>query len=222
MVVGGLEADGERVGLAAVTLRVVGAGLGRTGTMSLKLALERLLGGPCYHMLEVFPRPDHLKAWHDAVKGAPPDWNELFDGFVAAVDWPEAAYWKQVSDAFPDAVILLSTRPAAEWWRSFDKTIAENFRRQPPPGAEQFLAMVTDLLYERFTPDALDEAGAIRAYEAHNEHVRATAAPERLVEWQPGDGWEPLCAALGTDVPDEPFPHTNTTEEFRSRFGLST
>jgi hypothetical protein len=205
-----------------VTLRVVGAGLGRTGTMSLKLALERLLGGPCYHMLEVFPRPDHLAAWHAATGGQTPDWNALFDGFVAAVDWPVAAFWEEVAAANPDAVVLLSVRPADEWWRSFDKTILENFRREAPPGAEPFLAMVTDLLYKRFTPGALDEAEAKRAYEAHNEHVRATVPASRLVEWRLGDGWQPLCDALGVDVPDEPFPHTNTTAEFRARFGIET
>jgi hypothetical protein len=203
-----------------VTLRVVGAGLGRTGTLSLKLALERLLGGPCYHMLEVFPRPDHLAAWHAAVEGTPPDWDTLFSGFVAAVDWPVAAFWSDISDAFPDAPVLLSTRPAADWWRSFDKTIAENFRHEPPPGAEPFFAMVTDLLHRRFTAGALDESVATQAYEEHNARVRAAVPSERLVEWQPGDGWEPLCSALGVDVPDEDFPHTNTTAEFRARFGL--
>jgi hypothetical protein len=205
-----------------LTLRVVGAGLGRTGTMSLKLALERLLGGPCYHMLEVFPRPDHLAAWHAAAKGTTPDWDTIFEGFVAAVDWPAAAFWPDIAEAFPEAAVLLSTRPAQEWWRSFDKTIAENFRREVPPGAEPFLGMVTDLLHERFTPTPLDESAAVCAYEEHNARVRAAVPAARLIEWQPGDGWEPLCSALQIDVPDEAFPHTNTTAEFRARFGIET
>jgi hypothetical protein len=205
-----------------MTLRMVGAGLGRTGTMSLKVALEKLLGGSCYHMVEVFPRPDHLDAWRRAVRDELPDWKEMFDGFVAAVDWPVAAFWDDIAAAFPDAKILLSTRPTTDWWRSFDKTILENFRRKPIPGAEPFFAMVTDLLRMRFTPDPLDEAEATTAYEAHNERVRRTATSDRLVEWHPGDGWQPLCAALGVEMPDEPFPHTNTTAEFRARFGVDT
>jgi len=205
-----------------VSLRVVGAGLGRTGTLSLKLALERLLGAPCYHMLEVFPRPDHLETWNRAVHGEPVDWTTLFDCFVAAVDWPMCAFWRDIADAFPAATILLSSRSGDDWWRSFDKTIAENFRRDPIPGGEKFHGMVTALLQRTFTPNPLDEAEAVRAYERHNEEVRKEAPPDRFVEWHPGDGWEPLCAALDVAIPDEPFPHTNTTEEFRSRFGLET
>src|SRR6266566_10081202 len=99
-----------------MTLRVIGAGMGRTGTMSLKLALERLLGGPCYHMVEVFPRPAHFGLWTAAGRGKPTDWHALFDGFVAAVDWPAAAFWKEIADAFPEAIILLSTRDSESWW----------------------------------------------------------------------------------------------------------
>lgn len=205
-----------------MALRVVGAGLGRTGTLSLKLALERLLGAPCYHMLEVFPRPEHLEAWNLAVQGEPVDWDWLFDGFVAAVDWPVCAFWRELAAAFPSAIILLSSRSSDDWWRSFDKTILENFRRDPLPGTERFHAMVTGLLHRQFVSNPLDETEAVRAYELHNDDVRRTAPPGRLVEWHPGDGWKPLCTALDVDIPDEPFPHTNTTAEFRSRFGLQT
>src|SRR5207237_6118209 len=93
-----------------MTLRVVGAGVGRTGTMSLKLALERLIGAPCYHMLEVFPRPAHFGLWTAAARGKPVDWNALFAGFAAAVDWPASAFWPELAAAFPDSIILLSTR----------------------------------------------------------------------------------------------------------------
>src|SRR4051794_5706615 len=105
-------------------LQVVGAGLGRTGTHSLKIAIEQLIGGPCYHMMEVFGRPDDVPIWQDAVDGKPVDWSSFPEGFAAAVDWPAAAFWKELSEANPDAVILLSTRSSADaWYKSASNTI---------------------------------------------------------------------------------------------------
>lgn len=203
-------------------LRVVGAGLGRTGTLSLKLALERLLGGPCYHMLEVFARPEHVELWAAAHRGDLPDWDALFDGFVAGVDWPVGAYWEPLSEAFPDALILLSVRDPDSWWTSASNTIFEPFLGDDPRGGgadgdEDPLAMPREMLERRFTPDFRDPAAAKAAFSAHLAHVRTTAPPERLLEWRAGDGWSPICAALGLDVPEEPFPHVNSTEEFRGR-----
>ncbi|KAA1424249.1 hypothetical protein F0U47_18575 [Nocardioides antri] len=74
--------------------------------------------------------------------------------------------------------------------------------------------MFSEVLAARFTPDARDPEEAKAAYERHNAHVRATVPPDRLVEWSPGDGWEPLCAALGLPVPDEPFPRVNTKADW--------
>ncbi len=203
-----------------MTLRVVGAGLGRTGTMSLKLALETLLGGPCYHMLETFVRPDHISMWRDAIAGKTPDWDELFDGFVACVDWPAAAFWRELSEKYPDAPILFSVRDADSWWTSADRTILDGaFRRFTGPADDPWHAMVTELFRETFTESFLDEDEAKAAFERHNETVRREGPAGRLVEWTPGDGWEPLCSALGVPVPDEPFPHVNTTDEFRGRAG---
>jgi hypothetical protein len=203
-------------------LKVVEAGLGRTGTHSLKLALERLLGEPCYHMLEVFGRPDHVGVWHQAALGQMPDWDAVFTGYGEAVDWPAAAFWQEMSDAYPDALILLSTRDSAGWWRSCDNTIFEVFRKADDTMPAEWTAMIKELFRSRFAGDTSDQAAAIAAYERHNEHVRATAPADRLVEWQPGDGWAPLCEALGVAIPDEPFPHVNTTAEFRAMVGLDT
>src|SRR5690349_5268057 len=108
----------EHIAGGAMTVRVVGAGLGRTGTTSLKVALEDLLGGPCYHMLAVRERAGDPDAWGDAYDGRLPDWRAFFDGYAAVVDWPAAPFWREISEAFPDAVILLSTRDADDWWRS--------------------------------------------------------------------------------------------------------
>ncbi len=196
-----------------MTLRVVGAGLGRTGTHSLKFALEKLLGGPCYHMAEVFPRPDHVNAWLAAANGTLPDWHALFAGFHAAVDWPMASYWEEIASAFPDAIILHSVRDAEAWWKSASTTIFPTIDAAPEP----WRTMVRRVFATRFTPDIHDREAAIAAYEAHNERVRRLAPPARLVEWRAGDGWAPLCRALRIPVPDEPFPHVNTTEEFLGR-----
>ncbi|HEY0486691.1 MAG TPA: sulfotransferase [Mycobacteriales bacterium] len=202
-----------------MTLQVIGAGMGRTGTNSLKLALERLLGAPCYHMREVFTHPEHVPVWHAAVRGEPVDWDALFEGYAATVDWPAAAFWPELVRAYPDALVLLSVRDTADaWWRSADATIFQGLRREPPAdaGPAEWHAMVRELLAHRFTPDLDDAAAAMAAYEQGNAAVRAGVPAERLVEWRTGEGWEPLCAALGLPVPDEPFPHTNTTAEFQA------
>jgi hypothetical protein len=202
-----------------MTLRVVGAGLGRTGTHSLKIALEQLLGGPCYHMLEVFGRPDDIPVWHRAVDGEMPDWNAFLSEYRAAVDWPASAFWRELADANPDAVILLSMREDAEtWWRSASRTIF--LRVDQDDISDEFRSMWETFAAARFTPDWRDADAAMAAYERHNAEVRAAAPPGRLVEWQPGDGWEPLCASLGVPVPDEPFPEVNTSAEFRGRTGM--
>jgi hypothetical protein len=205
-----------------MALQVVGAGIGRTGTMSLKLALERLLGSPCYHMRELFEQWDCVTTWRDAIDGKPVDWERLFEGYAACVDWPAAAFWPELAEFYPDALVLLSTRSSTdEWWRSAHETIFKINRVLPDdPARVDFIAFPRELLTKKFTENWLDEYEAKRAYELHNARVRETVPDERLVEWQPGDGWGPLCAALGVPVPDEPFPHVNTTDEFRSRAGL--
>jgi Sulfotransferase domain len=206
-----------------VDLGVVGAGLGRTGTHSLKLAFERLLGAPCYHMLEVLGRPDQRATWHAAVRGEEVDWADFLSPYAATVDWPAAAFWRELAERWPEAIVVLSVRDPDEWWDSFSRTILCVLDRGAPPddpGAVAELAMINDLIGRRFTPKWRDRGGAIEAYEAHNAAVREAIDPSRLVEWRPGDGWGPLCGALRLEVPDEPFPHVNTTTEFRTMTGL--
>ena len=203
-----------------MSLRIVGAGVGRTGTHSLKLALERLLGAPCYHMVECFAHPEHVPLWHAAMLDSPVDWPAIFDGYAATVDWPGAGVWDQILAAHPDALVLLSTRATAdEWWRSASRTIFAI--RDTPPEMRAWREMA-DAMIARFTPDSADEAASKDAYARHNAAVRASVPADRLVEWQPADGWGPLCAALDVPVPDEPFPVTNTTDEFRAMAGLDT
>jgi hypothetical protein len=208
-----------------MTLRVVGAGLGRTGTHSLKIALEQLLGGPCYHMLEVFGRPDDIPVWHRAMDGEMPDWNAFLTDYRAAVDWPASAFWREIAAANPDAVIILSTRKDADaWWTSATNTIFHIVDGTVDIGSdavgEAQRAMAIDMLTKRFTENWQDETEAKRAYEAHNADVRASAPADRLIDYRAGDGWEPICEKLGLPVPDVPFPHVNTTDEFRAMVGM--
>jgi hypothetical protein len=202
-------------------LNVIGAGVGRTGTASLQIALERLLGGPCYHMIEVFKHPEHAPLWRAAFEGAPLDMATVFDGYVATVDFPGAGLWPQMRDAYPDALVLLSEREdAATWWKSADRTIFAAMRRPAPPEMSEWVAMTEAMVRAYGMPDLDDADAAKAAYDRHNAAVRAGVPADRLVCWKPGDGWEPLCSALGVDVPDDPFPHTNSTDDFRAMAGL--
>jgi hypothetical protein len=203
-----------------MALRVVGAGLGRTGTLSLKLALAQLLDAPCYHMVEVMRRASDVSMWHAAARGETVDWEQLFSGYAASVDWPAAAHWRAVTRAYPDALVLLSSRPADAWWRSADLTIFRELRAAPPthpPEAVAWRAMIDDMLATTFGASVSDREGSIAAFERHNDAVRSEIPAERLLEWTPGDGWEPLCHALGVPVPADPFPHVNTSAEWERR-----
>lgn len=201
-------------------IRVVGAGVGRTGTAFLKEALEQLLDAPCYHMSEVFEHLDHVPTWHAAIRGEDVDWTPILAGYGAIVDWPGAACWRSIAAAYPDAVVLLSTRADAETWhRSAKATILGDVPEEvkaAQPELADFGDMVADM-FASFDRNWRDRDAAMAAYERHNAAVRAEVPAQRLVEWQPGDGWEPLARALDVAVPDQPFPHTNSTEEFTTR-----
>jgi Sulfotransferase domain len=203
-------------------LKVVGAGVGRTGTASLKLALEQLLGGRCHHMLEIIGDPAQVPGWTEAIDGVEVDWQDLLSDYVALVDWPGAAFWREISAANPDALVLLSTREPEGWYTSASNTIFNAFTNgQTPPGLEEwFGTTVRKLFRERFSDDFLNATAMIDAFERHNAEVRAGVPAERLLEWTPADGWDPICERLGVAVPDEPFPRTNTTDETRAIIGL--
>jgi hypothetical protein len=204
-----------------MSLRVIGAGLARTGTTSLKLALEQLLQRPVYHWREMIGRPEHVGAWHEAIHGRPPAWSELLEPYGAAVSVPASAFWQELADANPEALIILSTRDDPErWWESLNGTLLTRFRLPAPPGSPMALAgeMATDLWQSRIgAGDINDKKAMIAAYERHNEAVRAHAAPERLLDWRPSDGWEPIATALGMPVPATPFPWENTQAQFHAQ-----
>jgi hypothetical protein len=201
---------------AVVTLQVVGAGLGRTGTSSLKVALERLLGGRCHHMSEVLADPKrHLPLWAPVLRGEEVDWEAVFGGYVAQLDFPGAAFWPEISSAFPDALVVLSTRPAEAWYRSAASTIFQ--LGEDPTFSEVWPARFG---FDRYDDRFEDPQAMIAAYERHNAAVRSSVPPNRFLEWTCADGWAPLCDRLGIAVPDEPFPWTNTTTEFRATNAL--
>lgn len=166
-------------------------------------------------MHEVFQKRDHIPVWHDAVRANEPDWKAFYRDYVATLDWPSASFWHSLSLAFPDALVLLSVRDSGRWFSSVDATINELMMRRPDADTRAWYAMADDLLRTTFVPFPTDRRAAIEAYNRHNDAVRSVIPPDRLLVWEPGDGWEPICSRLGCAVPDEPFPHLNTTDEYR-------
>lgn len=201
-------------------IKVIGAGVGRTGTNSLKLALEQLLGGPCHHMHEILADPSQIPAWTAVLQGGTPDWPAMLANYHAIVDWPGASYWRELSATYPDALVVLSVRDAAGWYRSARDTIVNMVNGSAPPPLQGWMEAVATMLGERFTNRVDDEDAMVAAFHRHNDEVRAGVPADRLLEWTATDGWEPLCARLGLPVPAEPFPKINTTAEFRANVGL--
>jgi len=204
-------------------MRVIGVGLGRTGTLSLKVALERLGCGPCYHMMEVFEHPDHVRLWAAAARGEAVDWNDLFAAYQATTDWPACTFWRSLVAAYPEAKVLLSVRDPERWYESVHGTIYQVFRHQfSAPGGmpelEAYRDMIQAVVWEgTFGGRFEDRAQAIEAFRRHTADVVGDVPPERLLVYELGQGWEPLCAFLGVPVPDEPFPHLNDAASFRAR-----
>ncbi|HKN15223.1 MAG TPA: sulfotransferase [Candidatus Binatus sp.] len=199
-----------------MALKVVGAGFGRTGTLSLKNALEKLGFGPCYHMMEVFPRPEHVAMWHGLAFGNPMDWDEIFRGFQATVDWPSARWWREIAAHYPDAKVLLSVRDPEAWYKSMSDTIYQPMKLPAPDGAPEIVRLQSEMirksvLAETFDNRFEDKAHAIEVFKRHNQAVRDAIDPARLLTFDVREGWVPLCRFLNVPIPDEPFPRLNDT-----------
>jgi hypothetical protein len=208
-----------------MTLELIGAGLGRTGTLSLKAALERLGCGPCYHMIEILRAPERGRLWLEPAPDGSRDWDAIFRGYRATVDWPAAAFWRELAERHPEAKVLLSLRDADRWHESVMNTIHPVMTQPLPADApaplRDFHRMVHELIFERtFGGRLADRAHAKRIYEAHNRAVVEAIPAPRLLVYRPGDGWEPLCRFLEVPVPDESFPRLNDTAWYRERMGL--
>ncbi|HEX3809157.1 MAG TPA: sulfotransferase [Rhizomicrobium sp.] len=205
-----------------MALKVIGAGFGRTGTMSLKLALEQLGFVPCYHMMEVFSHPGHAERWEAIARGAPADWHEFLSDYEAAVDWPASHFYRELAAAFPDAKVILTERDPEKWYASISQTIFESIMRNPdnvelPPERRAQAKMGKYLIGEQTFANNLEKTHVLDVYRRHNEEVKRVIPRERLLVYDAPQGWAPLCEFLGVPVPQAPYPRTNSTDEFRAR-----
>lgn len=198
-------------------LHVVGAGLGRTSTRSMKEALG-ILGLPTFHMTDMFQHESRLVHFERAEAGHEVDWDAMFEGYLASIDYPACRHWRQLAAAYPDAKVLLTVRPAAEWYRSVRRTIYEVSRRRDGAGESPLARYIDGAIWGGDFGGRFEEPEhAMAVYEAHNAAVIAEVPPERLLVYEVGAGWEPLCAFLDMPVPDVPYPRLNTSEEFIAR-----
>lgn len=199
-------------------LQVIGAGLGRTGTLTLKLALERLGFGPCHHMTEVLANPAQLPFWNRAADGAAMDWEAVYGDYRATVDWPGAAFAVELAQYYPDAKVILSKRDPQRWYESMRETILQSMEMMGLAGPEVAddhpMRFGHALIAHRTFGCDFSEKNVIAALVKHNTEVKRRIAADRLLEFDPAEGWEPLCRFLGVDIPGEPFPRTNARDEF--------
>jgi len=217
-------------------VKVIGVGFGRTGTMSLKAALERLGAGPCFHMIDLIMgerRERDLPYWVQIGDGEPVDWHEVFDGWESTVDWPAAAKWREICAAFPDVPVLLNVRDFDGWYASVENTILavklaaqagemapDANRPQPHPA---LWGVIERLIWQGDFQGRFQDRDWVReTYDARIAEIKAYVPAERLVVWELGvDGWEPLAAALGVAAPTTPFPHLHDTNDFRAACALA-
>jgi hypothetical protein len=198
-----------------MALKVIGSGLGRTGTMSTKLALEQLGFGPCYHMVEVFRRPQSIALWVAAGEGRP-DWDAIFGEFGSMVDHPGCAYWRPLMDHYPEAKVLHTVRDPDTWFDSTQATIFAPGRDAERAAMPEPLKTFLQQLFAFYGGDMHDRAFMIDFFHRHTERVVAGVPKERLLVFDVAQGWDPLCAFLGVQVPDTPYPRENSTDDFRS------
>ena len=205
-----------------MALKVLGAGFGRTGTNSLKLALEELGFGPCHHMMEVNEdAPDQVGYWEDIANGGPKDWDRVFEGFNAQLDWPGCRYWRELASYYPDAKVVLSVRDVDGWIKSFNATIAPYMAKRGQHDnamRNRKAEMAYNVIAKQTFDGRYDDAAHLRnIYNAHIKMVQSTIPAHRLLTFDVRAGWAPLCAFLGVAVPETPFPRTNSSREFQEK-----
>lgn len=202
-----------------MTLKVIGAGVGRTGTYSLKLAINQVGLGLCHHMEEVLhDMPRQVPLWSEAVSGKA-DWRDVYQGYGSAVDWPTACFFRELLKEYPKARFVLTLRDPERWADSFGATIYKLLegKDHAPQEMRAWLEMVTGVIARTGFPAGLDHDGLVKAFNAHNEAVKETIPASQLLVFDVREGWAPLCDFLEVPVPDGDFPRTNHREEFWDR-----
>ena len=199
-----------------MALDIIGPGFGRTGTSSLKTALEHLGYGPAHHMFEVRDNPAQLPLWQALARGEALDWNVVFDGYRSQVDWPGSRYWRELVAFYPDAKVILTVRDPERWYESFTGTIFQLLAtiEQAPEEVRSFLEMGKGVTHRSGFSVGMSKEQLIDAFNDHCNSVREAIPSERLLVYEVKQGWEPLCEFLEKPVPDAPFPRTNSREEF--------
>jgi hypothetical protein len=205
-----------------MTIKVIGAGFGRTGTKSVQVALEELGFGPCYHMTTLFRAPGESKSWRAALAGEAIDWRTFLAKYEATVDWPGCTFYQELMAAFPEAKVLLTIREPAQWYNSAAATIYGATRDLPrvirliSPALGNVIDLINTLIWQKtFDSRFADRDHAIAVFAAHNAEVQRIVPPDRLLVYRVQEGWEPLCRFLAVPVPDKPFPHLNDTANFQ-------
>jgi len=205
-----------------VSIEVIGAGFGRTGTLSLKYALEHLGYNKCYHMLEVRNHPDHTDLWRAAHLGQTVDWHALYEGYRATVDWPSCNLWAALADTFPDAKIILTLRDADAWYDSIMNTIylSSSMRAKSDDATERASGeWAMEIIWDRVFGGKMDDrAHVTNVFNEHNNEVIRQVPKDRLLVFEAKSGWDPLCEFLGQPVPEVDYPRVNSTEDFRKFF----
>ncbi len=199
-----------------MTLEIIGAGVGRTGTMSLKLAINELGFGPCHHMDQVHANmAEQVPLWSAAVDGSP-DWAAIYDGYPSAVDWPTAGFYRELAVQYPEAKFILTHRTPESWADSFGDTIYKLLagKDEAPPEMKDWLDMAFGVISKTGFPLGLSREQLIDAFVAHNESVKRTIPSDRLLVYQVKEGWDPLCEFLDRPAPSDSFPRTNNRAEF--------
>jgi hypothetical protein len=195
-----------------MALEVIGAGLGRTATFSLKFALEHLGFGPCYHMSEVFAGARrNIPLWLDVVHGKP-NWNAVFDGFKSTTDYPACTYWRELATLYPNAKVVLTTRDPESWFESVSETIFSD-KMQGALVGSPLEAMMNGVIFDAFGGRVKDRAFMTDWFTRRNQQVIDALPAERLLVFSPKQGWAPLCSFLGVPIPNVPFPRVNSREE---------
>jgi len=195
-------------------MKVIGAGFSRTGTLSLKYALEHLGYQKCYHMHAVFRNPHHLGYWNKALEHEKFDWELLFEGYQATSDFPACLFWKQLLDYYPDAKVILTIRDSEKWYASMKNTIFEVTRSNQ--NLDPILSFVKQKVFEElFEGQFENKHKTIQKFEALNNEIIKTIPSEKLLIYNVQGGWQPICQFLNHPIPQEEFPNKNSTKEFR-------